>query len=101
MKKIITLFLEFRSKFLGFIRKPNEASGNGKHLKFSSSADPGVLLILKNFQNVPYVQKSNGAQVYSTTSSQNKCRLLVVKTQEAGCLKKLVSGTLERDESIQ
>ena len=35
-KKVITLFLEFRLKFLGFLRHPNEISGNGKHSKFSS-----------------------------------------------------------------
>ena len=34
-KKVITLFLEFRLKFLGFLRQ-NETSGNGKHSKFSS-----------------------------------------------------------------
>ena len=35
-KKVITLFLEFRLKFLGFLRHLNETSGKGKHSKFSS-----------------------------------------------------------------
>ena len=41
-KRVITLFLEFRLKFLGFLRHPNEISNNGKHSKFNG---PGVLLI--------------------------------------------------------
>ena len=32
-KKVITLFLEFRLKFLGFLRHPNETSDNGKAFK--------------------------------------------------------------------
>ena len=54
-KKVIILFLEFRLKFLGFLRQPNETSGNGKHSKISSLPDPGVLVIFEIFQSVSQV----------------------------------------------
>ena len=52
MKKVITLFLEFRLKFLGFLWQPKETSGNGKHLKFSSSPGPDALQIFEILQSV-------------------------------------------------
>ena len=51
-KKVITLFLEFRLKFLGFLSQPKETSGNKKRSKFSSS--PG-LQIFETLQSVPQI----------------------------------------------
>ena len=48
-KKVVTISLKFRLKFLSFFRKINETSGNGKRSKFSSSSGPGVLLIFGIF----------------------------------------------------
>ena len=54
-KKVIASFLEFRLKFLGFYRQPNEISCNEKHSKFNALLGPGVLLIFEIFQIVPQV----------------------------------------------
>ena len=59
-KKVIILFLEFRLKFLGFLRQPNETLGIGKRSKFSSSLDQ---LLCKFFQSVRQARKSSGAEV--------------------------------------
>ena len=89
------MFLEFRLKFLSFFRKINETSGNGRRSKFSSSPYPGVLLIFEIFQNVPQVEKvaehSSRVPPLAKTSIAPSC-----KAQMAGCLRKLVSGQLER-----
>ena len=62
-KKVITLFLESRLKFFGFLRQSNETSGNGKDSKFNSLPGPGGLLIFEIFRSVPHVRKSSGALV--------------------------------------
>ena len=54
-KKVITLFLEFRLKFLGFLWQPKETSGNGKRSNFSSSPGPDALQIFEILQSVPQV----------------------------------------------
>ena len=54
-KKVIALFLEFKLKFLSFLRQANETSCNGKHSKFNSLLGPGVLLIFEIFESVPQV----------------------------------------------
>ena len=60
MKKVITIFLEFKLKFLSFFikRKINKTSGSRKRSKFSSLPGAGVLLIFKIFQNVTLVEKA-------------------------------------------
>ena len=63
MKKVITLFLEYRLKFLGFLLQQNKTSGNEKHSKFSSLPGPGVLRIFEIFQTVLHVRKRCVAQV--------------------------------------